>query len=179
MISPGPILFYLRPLPSRTKLQIYHFIYRKGISMCLKNVGFPGGSDDKETACNAGDRVSTPGSGRCPGEGNGNPMQYSCLENSMGRGAWWGYSSWVAKRHNWTTNTFYNFFSKNLGLFSPPAPFFRRWGGGLFRRVLFPPKIFLGGRPLGKWNLPGIEPRPLHLKLGVRATRPPGKSPWF
>ena len=45
-------------------------------------------SDSKESACNAGDPGSIPASGRCPGEGNGNPLQYSCLENSMDRGAW-------------------------------------------------------------------------------------------
>ena len=45
-------------------------------------------SDSKESACNAGDPGSIPVSGRCPGEGNGNPLQYSCLENSMDRGAW-------------------------------------------------------------------------------------------
>ena len=49
---------------------------------------FPGGSDGKESACNAGDLDSIPGSGRFPEEGNGNPLQYSCLENSMDRGAW-------------------------------------------------------------------------------------------
>ena len=48
-----------------------------------------GGSDSKESACNAGDRGSIPGLGRSPGKGNGNPLQYSCLENSMDRGAWW------------------------------------------------------------------------------------------
>ena len=48
--------------------------------------GFPGRSDSKESACNAGDTGSIPGSGRSPGEGNGNPLQYSCLENSMERG---------------------------------------------------------------------------------------------
>ena len=48
---------------------------------------FPGGSDGKESACNAGDLGSVPGSGRSPGEGNGNPLQYSCLEDSMDRGA--------------------------------------------------------------------------------------------
>ena len=52
-------------------------------------MGFPGGSDSKESACNAGDLGLIPGSGRFPGEGNGNPLQYSCLENSMDRGAWW------------------------------------------------------------------------------------------
>ena len=52
------------------------------------NLGFPGGSDSKESACNAGDPGSIPGSGRSPGEGNDNPLQYSCLENLMNRGAW-------------------------------------------------------------------------------------------
>ena len=49
---------------------------------------FSGGSDDKESACNAGDPVLIPWSGRSLGEGNGNPLQYSCLENVMDRGAW-------------------------------------------------------------------------------------------
>ena len=48
---------------------------------------FPGGSDGKVSACNAGDLGSIPGSGRSPGEGNGNPLQYSCLENPMDGGA--------------------------------------------------------------------------------------------
>ena len=51
--------------------------------------GFPGGSDGKASACNAGDPGSIPGPGRSPGEGNGTPLQYSCLENSMEWGAWW------------------------------------------------------------------------------------------
>ena len=50
---------------------------------------FPGGSDGKESACNAGDPGSVPGSGRSFGKGNGNPLQYSCLENFTDRGAWW------------------------------------------------------------------------------------------
>ena len=49
---------------------------------------FPGGSDGKASAYNPGDPGSIPGSGRSPGEGNGNPLQYSCLENPMDRGAW-------------------------------------------------------------------------------------------
>ena len=49
---------------------------------------FSGGSDGEESACNAGDPGSIPESGRSPGEGNGNPPQYSCLENPMDRGAW-------------------------------------------------------------------------------------------
>ena len=51
-------------------------------------MGFPDGSDGKESACNAEDPDSIPGSERYPGEGNGNPFQYSCLEDSMNRGAW-------------------------------------------------------------------------------------------
>ena len=49
-------------------------------------LGFSGGSDGKESACKAGDLDSIPGSGRSPGEGNGYPLQYSCLKNSMDRG---------------------------------------------------------------------------------------------
>ena len=51
-------------------------------------VGFPGGSDGKESTCNAGESGSISGSGRSPGEGNGNPLQYSYLEDPMDRGAW-------------------------------------------------------------------------------------------
>ena len=51
--------------------------------------GLPGISDGKESACNAGDLDLIPGLGKSPGEGNGYPLQYSCLENSMDRGAWW------------------------------------------------------------------------------------------
>ena len=50
--------------------------------------GFPGGSDSKASACNAGDLGLIPGLGRSPGEENGNPLQYSCLESSMDGGAW-------------------------------------------------------------------------------------------
>ena len=53
------------------------------------NICFPGGSEVKASACNLGDLGSIPGSGRSPGEGNGNPLQYSCLENPMDGGAWW------------------------------------------------------------------------------------------
>ena len=52
-------------------------------------MGFPGGSDSKESACNAGDTRLIPGSERSPGKQNGYPLQYSCLENLMDRGAWW------------------------------------------------------------------------------------------
>ena len=65
-------------LPKSYKLKLYGFIL----------MDIPGGSDVKVSACNAGDPGSIPGSGRYPGEGNGNPLQYSCLENPMDRGAW-------------------------------------------------------------------------------------------
>ena len=65
--------------------------------MLKSNLGFPGGSDGKESVSNAGDPGLIPGSGRSPGEGNGNPLQYSCLENSLDRGAWWATVHGVAK----------------------------------------------------------------------------------
>ena len=52
-------------------------------------LGFPCGLAGKESACNVGDLSLIPGLGRSPAEGNGNPLQYSCLENPMDRGAWW------------------------------------------------------------------------------------------
>ena len=58
---------------------------------------FPDGSDGKESACSAGDPDSVPGSERSPGEGNNNPLQYSCLQNSMDRGAWWATVHGVTK----------------------------------------------------------------------------------
>ena len=56
-----------------------------------------GGSNDKESACSAGDPGSIPGSGRSPGEGNGNPLQHTCLENPADRGAWRATVHGVAK----------------------------------------------------------------------------------
>ena len=58
---------------------------------------FSGGSEVKASACNAGDLGLIPGSGRPPGEGNGNPLPYSCLENPMDRGAWWATVHGVAE----------------------------------------------------------------------------------
>ena len=63
-------------------------------------LGLPGNSDSKESACNAGDLGSIPGSERSAGEGNGNPLQFSCLGNSMDTGAWWAAVRGVAK--SWT-----------------------------------------------------------------------------
>ena len=78
LFDPGkvqmPFPYWLRP--GVTQVQIESF------------TGFSGGSNDKESACSAGDLVLIPGSGRSPGEGNGYPLQYSCLENPMDRQAW-------------------------------------------------------------------------------------------
>ena len=63
-------------------------------------MGFPGGSEVKVSARNAGDLGSIPGLGRSPGEGNGNPLQYPCLENPMDGGAWWATVHGVAE--SWT-----------------------------------------------------------------------------
>ena len=64
-------------------------------------VGSPRGLDAKESACNAGDLGSIPGSGRSPGKGNGNPLQYSCLGNPMDRKAWWAIVHGVTKSQRW------------------------------------------------------------------------------
>ena len=66
----------------------------------LGHMGFPGGSDGKESACIVRDLGLIPGLGRSPGEGNGNPLQYSCLENPMDGGTWQGTVHGVAK--SWT-----------------------------------------------------------------------------
>ena len=72
---------------------------KKKLLFDMLTLGLPGGSDYKEFACNEGDPGSIPGLGRSPGEGNGYPVQYSCLENSMDRGAWWATVRGVAKSH--------------------------------------------------------------------------------
>ena len=67
---------------------------------------FPGDSDGKESACDMRDPGLIPGSGRSPGEGNGYPLQYSCLENPMDRRSWWATVQGVVNRHDWVSNTF-------------------------------------------------------------------------
>ena len=65
-------------------------------------LGFPGGASGKESSCNTGVPSLIPPLGRSPGEGNGNPLQYSCLENPMDRGAWRAYSPWGVKESDTT-----------------------------------------------------------------------------
>ena len=83
-------------------------------------MGFPGGSEVKASACIVGDLGLIPGSGRSPGEGNGNPLQYSYLENPMDRGAWWATVHGVSKSRTRLSNftftfTFISEFSKVTG----------------------------------------------------------------
>ena len=72
-------------------------------------LGFPGGSEVKASASNVGDLGSIPGSGRSPGEGNGNPLQYSCLENPKDGGAWWATVHGVAKSRTPLSNLTFTF----------------------------------------------------------------------
>ena len=82
----------------------------------LRSLGFPGGSDGQETACNAGDLGSIPGSGRSTGEENGHPLQYSCLENSMDRGVWLATIHGFAKSRAQLSNEHVHFLSQTLVL---------------------------------------------------------------
>ena len=82
------------------KILYYSYVYTyRYIYMC-----FPSGSDGKESACKAGDPGSVPGLGRSPEEGNGYPLQYFYLENSMDRGAWWATVHGVIKGQKWLNN---------------------------------------------------------------------------
>ena len=99
-----------------------HFLESpKPMSLCIDIktgsfffLGFPGHSVGKESTCNAGDTDSIPGSGRSPGVGNGNPLQYSCLENSMERGAWRAAVHRAAKGRDMTEATEHT--PKHMGL---------------------------------------------------------------
>ena len=74
----------------------------KGSGLGNKLGDFPGGSDGKESACNAGDLDSIPGSGKSPGGEHGNPLQYSCLENPHGQRILTGYRAWGHKESDTT-----------------------------------------------------------------------------
>ena len=78
----------LPPVSSHLGLKVLAAIFLSPLGSIPTLLCFSHGSDDKESACNVGDSGLMPGLGRSSGEGHGNPLQYSCLENSMGRGAW-------------------------------------------------------------------------------------------
>ena len=81
---------YLAPgVSSKAAVQVLFTVLFAICHVFAQVLGFPGGSNGKESTCNAGDLGSIPGLGRSPGEGNGYPLQYSCLENPMDRGVWW------------------------------------------------------------------------------------------
>ena len=82
---------------------------RKELSVTSDMQGFPGDSEVKPSASNTGDLGSIPGSGRSSGEGNGNPLQYSCLENPMDGGAWWATVHGVAKSRTQLSDLTFNF----------------------------------------------------------------------
>ena len=85
--------------------------HNKNKTFLASSWGFCGGSDGRESACNGRDQGLIPESGRSPGEGNGNPLHYSCLKNSVDRGDW-GLQSMGLQRvePNWVTNTFTSLF---------------------------------------------------------------------
>ena len=89
---------------------IYLWLRHKNCENCtvfalsLYHLGFPGGSDGKESAYNSGNLGSIPGSRRSPGEGNGNPPQCSCLENPMDREAWWATVHGITQSQTWLSN---------------------------------------------------------------------------
>ena len=80
---------------------------------------FPGSSAAKASACNTGDLGSIPGLGRSPGEGNGNPLQYSCLENPMDGGAWWAKVHRVTKSRTQLSDFTFKGTSRGFPWFCP------------------------------------------------------------
>ena len=83
------LFFFLNIVVKYTEHKMYHCSHCKYIAQQHRVRGFPGGAVVKNPPASAGDTGSIPGLGRNPGEGHGNPLQYSCLENPMNRGAWW------------------------------------------------------------------------------------------
>ena len=77
----------------------------------MVKIPFPGGSDGKDSTCNAGDPGLIPGLGRFPGEGNGHPLHYSCLENSTDGGAWQAIIHRVAKSQTQLSDLHFHFYS--------------------------------------------------------------------
>ena len=88
-LQPNPVNLFLLPYRLRVLLQITQLLFSGRLGFELKfDTSFPGGSVVKNLPANAGDPSSVPGWRISPGEGNCNPLQYSCLRNPMDRGAW-------------------------------------------------------------------------------------------
>ena len=96
-------------------LMCYWILFAKILLKIFASMCFPGGSEGKASAYSAGDLGSIPGSGRSPGEGNGNPLQYSCLENPMDGEAWYATVHGVAKSRTRLSNFTFTFIS-DIGL---------------------------------------------------------------
>ena len=108
---------------------------------------FPGGSDDKESTCNAGDPGLIPGLGRFPGEGNGYPLHYSYLENSMDRGSWRAIVHRVPKSQTWLSNSTFIWPSFVAQLVKNPLAMWETWVSSLgwespWRRERLPTPVF-------------------------------------
>ena len=88
--------------------------------------GFPGDSDGKESACSVGNPGLIPGLGRSPEEGNGYPLQYSCLRESLDRGAWLPSMGLQRVRHNWATNSFTSAFPGGTSCKEPACEFIKK-----------------------------------------------------
>ena len=91
---------FLMDLPSRSSqsMELSSLLLHRRLQLAIDILHkLPDGSDGKESSCNAGDLGSIPELGRSPGEGNGNPLQYSCLQNPIDRGAWWATAQGVAE----------------------------------------------------------------------------------
>ena len=137
---------------------------------------FPGGSDGKESTCNAGDSGSISGLGRSPGEGNDNPLQYSCLEKSMDRGAWQATVHGVAKESDTTEWLTLSFTKYGMNLLQEGGPLQGPKQGLLFItqelseeiQMLTKQGIFLGG---GAWEESRRvrEPRRTALPCGLQS----------
>ena len=105
-LTSSPFTFeFQNPLYMSNSQGFHYWQLPLGVSLWLCD--FPGGPDGKASDCNAGDLGSIPGSGKSPGGGHSNPLQYSCLENPTDRGAWQATQSMGSQRvgHDWVTNT--------------------------------------------------------------------------
>ena len=105
--------YSLEGLMLKLKLHYFGHLMWRTDSWEKKILGYPSGSIGKESVCNAGDLGSIPGSGRSPGEGNGNPLQYSCLENATDKGARLATVREISKSQTWLWD--FHFFFLMLG----------------------------------------------------------------
>ena len=120
--------------------QCYQLVWENNNFSSSAYWGFPGGSEGKASAYNAGDPGSIPGWGRSPGEGNGNPLQYSCLENPLDGEAWWTIVHGVAKGQ-YTTD---EYVQSNMLTF-------------LLQQTDYKGLVFMPGEQSGGWKVGGQE----------------------